>query len=129
MNYLEKYENKNYYFRGIDNLEDIKKNSIDILNPEMVNLSGGIEGIEDVLMNNNLDSWYIETLEDNSIKIEYEGVNALENYQSWIHDQYDYIAILEGDCLGENFNGDGAIISVKKVVAIYDRKNKKFLGV
>jgi hypothetical protein len=118
----EQYEGQNVYFRGVDNLDDIVKPSIDIIDKENVDFVGGKEGIENILMNNNLDSWYIETLEDESIKITYEGVNALTNYQDWIHDQYDFFAVIKGDCLGDNFMSDGDIVRVNEIIAVFNKE-------
>lgn len=119
----EKYEG--FYFRGINDLNDIEKPSIDILDPEMVELSGGQEGIEQTLMDNNLETWYYETLEDGSVKLTYEGVNALTSYQAWIHDQYDFLAVLDADCLGGNLMDDGDIVRVNNIIAVFDKNGNQ----
>lgn len=120
-------ENKydGYYFRGVNDLADIEKPSIDILDAEQVELSGGREGIENTLMENNLDAWYYEELTDGSVRITYEGVNALTSYQSWLHDQYDYFCVLDAECIGGNFCGDGDIVEIRKIIAIFDKNGNQ----
>ena len=119
---FNEYTDKGFYLRGVNSLEDIQKNSIDILDSNMVELSDGIGGIDERLTDCNLNSWETEELEDGSIKITYSGVNALEDYQEWIHSQYKYIAVLDGECLGDNFNGDGTVISVNNIIAVFNQE-------
>jgi len=105
-----------YYLRAVNNIEDIEKNSIEILNTYMIELAGGIEEIENSLQ----APFSIEAIED-GIKIEYAGVNALRAYEDWLQGQYDFIAIIDADFQGYNLHQDGEIVRINRVIAVYDK--------
>jgi len=109
-----------YYLRAVNNIEDIKKDSIEILDAYMIELAGGIEEIE-----NSLQVPYsIETIED-GIKIEYAGVNALRAYENWLQGQYDYIAVIDAEFQGYNLHQDGEIVKINRIIAVYDKTGNK----
>lgn len=116
---VEQYEG--YYFRGVNNLNDIEKNSIDIFDEYLLELSGGQEKIEEKLMENNFDSWTAEIFDNGNLKITYPGVNCTELYIADLQDSYDYLVVIEGDCMGLNYFDDLPVIKIKKIVAIFDK--------
>lgn len=114
-------ENDDLYIRGVNNLEDIKKYSIDIFEGQLLELSGGVEEIE-----NNLNVPYsIEENTDSRIIIEYAGSNVSSEWDSMLTDQYHYIAVVKGDIQGDNYHNDGLIMNIDKIVAVFDKNGNE----
>lgn len=119
----EKYQG--YYFRGVNRLSDIEKNSIDIFDDYLLSLSGGQEEIEKKLMENNIDSWTVETLETGELKITYPGVNCTESYIADLQDSYDYLAVIEGEFQGWNYFDSLPVVAITKIIAIFDKEGNQ----
>lgn len=118
-------EYQGYYFRCVNRLSDIEKNSIDIFDDYLLNLSGGQEEIEKKLMENNIDSWTVETLKTGELKITYPGVNCTESYIADLQDSYDYLAVIEGEFQGWNYFDSLPVVAITKVIAIFDKEGNQ----
>lgn len=140
-NLAKKWEDQeNIGFRAVNNLEDIKKPSIDIFGKDEIIEIGNINGFtydedynevpyeevkEKVLdklletyQNNNLDVEYEETEE--GYKFTYPGVNTTVSFDPNLQGSYEYLVVLEGETQGFNYFDETPVKSVDQIKAIYD---------
>lgn len=111
------------FIRGINNLENITKNSIDIFDDYLTELAGGLEAIKNRL--DECETPYTIQEKNDKIIIEYDGSNVTYEFDNMLTEQYEFIAIVTGKSQGENFHADGDICKINKIITVFDKNGNQ----